>query len=71
MMFGLDASNTLKIDPEYLLAGLRMGAKKYLVLVLKADVLPWIQANFENNEKGLLMQYGAPYQTTNEVQNWL
>ena len=40
MMFGLVASNGLKMDPVYLPIGLRMGAKDYLELVLKPHVLP-------------------------------
>ena len=71
MMFGLVASNGLKMDPVYLPIGLRMGAKDYLELVLKAHVLPWIQANFDDTQNAVLMQDGAPCHTANMVQNWL
>jgi transposase len=71
MMFGLVASNGLKMDPVYLPIGLRMGAKEYLELVLKSHVLPWIEANFDDPENVVLMQDGAPCHTANLVQNWL
>jgi transposase len=71
MMFGLVASNGLKMDPVYLPIGLRMGAKDYLELVLKPHVLPWIQENFDDDDNVVLMQDGAPCHTANLVQNWL
>jgi hypothetical protein len=49
MMFGLIASNGIKIE-----SGFRMGAKDYLELILKSHVLPWI--NFPNNENVVLIR---------------
>ena len=71
MMFGLVSSNGLKMDPVYLPIGLRMASKEYLDLVLKPHVLPWIQANFADDDNVILMQDGAPCHTSNVVQNWL
>ena len=71
MMFGLVASNGLKMDPVYLPIGLRMGAKDYLEWVLKPHVLPWIQDNFDDDDNMVLMQGRAPCHTANLVQNWL
>ena len=71
MMFGLVSSNGLKMDPVFLPIGLRMGGKDYLEIVLKANVLPWIRANFDNTDNVVLMQDGAPCHTSNLVQNWL
>ena len=43
MMFGLVTSDLLKMDPIFLLSGLRMRAKEYINRILKTHVLPWVR----------------------------
>jgi transposase len=64
MMFGLVASNGLKMPPVFLEKGFRMGAKDYLDRVLKPYVLPWIQQNFQDQSELIFMQDGAPCHTS-------
>ena len=71
MMFGLVASNGLKMPPVFLEKGFRMGAKEYLDRVLKPHVLPWIQQNFQDQSELIFMQDGAPCHTSKLVQEWL
>jgi hypothetical protein len=54
MIFGLVASNGLKMAPVFFESGFRMGAKDYLELILKSHVLPWI--NFPNNKNVVLIR---------------
>jgi hypothetical protein len=71
MMFGLVSSNGLKMPPVFLKSGFRMGAKEYLNRILIPHVLPWIKANFPNNNNVIFMQDGAPCHTAKLVQEWL
>lgn len=71
MVFGLVASNGLKMPPVFLPTGFRMGAREYLEQILKAHVLPWVRANFDKDEDVILMQDGAPCHTAKVVQTWL
>jgi transposase len=71
MMFGLVSSNGLKMPPVFLESGFRMGAKEYLNRILIPHVLPWIKANFPNNDNVIFMQDGAPCHTAKLVQEWL
>jgi len=71
MVFGLVASNGLKMPPVFLKSGFRMGAKDYLDQILMPHVLPWIQTNFSNDDNVILMQDGAPCHTAKSVQKWL
>ena len=60
MVFGLLASNGLKMPPVFLPSGFRMGAKEYLDKVLRPHVLPWVQAKFGDDQNYVLMQDGVP-----------
>jgi len=71
MMFGLVASNGLKMPPVFLEQGFRMGAKEYLEVILNSHVLPWIQDNFPDPSEIVFMQDGAPCHTAKSVQKWL
>lgn len=71
MVFGLIASNGLKMDPVFLPSGFRMGAVDYLEKILKPHVLNWIQNNFGDDENYVFMQDGAPGHTAKIVQAWL
>jgi hypothetical protein len=71
MMFGMVASNGLKMPPVFLKQGLRMGAKEYLEEILQPHVLPWIQKNFPDLSEVVFMQDGAPCHTAKSVQKWL
>ena len=71
MLFGLLAFNGLKMTPVFLLSGFRMGAREYLDEVLCPHVLPWVQANFGDDQNYVLMKHEAPCHTANLVQNWL
>ena len=71
MMFGLVASNGLKMPPLFFKKGFRMGAKEYLDEVLQQHVLPWVQQNFPDQSEVVFMQDGAPCHTAKSVQKWL
>ncbi len=72
MVFGLVASNGMKMPPVFLKTRFRMGAKEYLDWILVNQVLPWVQSNFPNNNGYyVFMQDGAPCHTAKSVQNWL
>jgi inhibitor of nuclear factor kappa-B kinase subunit alpha len=71
MVFGLVASNGMKMPPVFLETGFRMGAKEYLDRILVNQVLPWVQSNFPNNNGYVFMQDGAPCHTAKSTQNWL
>ena len=68
MVFGLVASNGLKMPPVFLPSGFRMGAKEYSDKVLRPHVLPWVQADFGNNQNKVPMQSKVPCYTANSVQ---
>ncbi len=71
MVFGLVASNGLKMDPVFLPSGFRMGAVDYLEKILKPHVFNWIQTNFMEDQNYVFMQDGAPGHTAKIVQAWL
>ena len=71
MMFGLVSSNGLKMPPVFLESGFRLGAKDCLDRILIPHVLPWVKANFKNNENVVFVQDGAPCHSAKLVQNWL
>ena len=71
MMFGLVASNGLKMPPVFMAKGMRMGSKEYLEEVLIPHVKPWIDANFPDATNVVFMQDGAPCHTSKVVQKWL
>ena len=60
MVFGLVASNSLKMSPVFPPSGFRMRAKEYLNKVLRPHVLPWFQTEFGNDQNYVLMQDGIP-----------
>lgn len=71
MMFGLIASNGLKMPPVFFKKGFRMGSKEYLTEILERHVLPWVRQNFPDQSEVVLMQDGAPCHTAKSVQKWL
>ena len=71
MIFGLVTGNDLQMPLDFWPISLRMEAKEYLVQVLKPHVLPWIQANFMDLPETILMQDGAPCQTSKLIQKRL
>jgi hypothetical protein len=46
MVFGLIASNSLKMPPVFYKKGFQMGSKEYLTEILELHVLSWVCQNF-------------------------
>ena len=70
MMFGLMASNSLKMPPVFIDAGVKINTEVYID-ILKDKVLPWVKANFSADQYVVLQQDGAPCHTSNRTQQWL
>ena len=64
MMFGLVASNDLKMPPVFIDAGVKINTEG----ILKDKVLPWVKANFSADQYVVLQQDGAPCHTSNRTQ---
>ena len=67
MIFGLMASNGLKMPPVFIDAGVKINTEVYIG-ILKDKVLPWVKANFSADQYVVLQQDGAPCHTSNRTQ---
>lgn len=70
MMFGLVASNGLKMPPVFIDTGVKINTEVYIG-ILKDRVLPWVKDNFSEDQYVVLQQDGAPCHTSNRTQHWL
>ena len=70
MVFGLVASNGLKMPPVFIEQGLKVNTDVYLN-ILETKVKPWIKANFNAKTKIIFQQDGAPAHTAKRTQIWL
>ena len=59
MVFGLVASNSLKMPPVFIEQGLKVNTDVYLS-ILETTAKPWIEANFDPDTKVTFQQDGAP-----------